>query len=580
MNQLKESDTINEIPGKKSSIGIEQSSSHRITSAPSTTCVSPVLEGKPLTNNYLETLMLNCQNTSQQITPNPNIGLGINMGLGMNLNLGALNELNPGNPFILPNQLYRTNNLIGNLQGIIPDYYSSLLRGYNMNTLQGNFPLAVGNPGIQFSNLSGVESLLLNQGFMNYNEEKQSESSLKTDQHTNIINPLAQSQFLAINSQPALIPSNILPGVSSIATSRPGIVGQVSNLLQNSMKPTFPNSQDMSKNQKGVLIDQTKDQNTPEGLERLNNLIYSYINNINGLNDLNERVRNYLNTYNSDTDSRNIVGDSLKTFGCIGEVTDQSNNVKIDSTGKDNFSITSQRQIATAASENIATEQNDIFKLNQTRKYRLGDQGRALLKSELSAYLRCNPEKRIEASKIADIRNATTKQLWQIAAMCGLEERFINLHAQSLAQSRGKVNVRGTKRKSGNVNELSKLIGKNTYATRTGSKESVEPELFKINSPEVTNLNSNVSSAEMKRIIEPNVYNYSKNKLGSQIINSESSGVELIPATVSQGQGKVYNNVYYCNKNGDDPLHSIQNELKYSLLGDNKVFDASSSTEK
>ncbi|KAK6590216.1 hypothetical protein RS030_172670 [Cryptosporidium xiaoi] len=567
MNQLKESDTINEIPGKKSSIGIEQSS-HKITSAPSTTCVSPVLEGKPLTNNYLETLMLNCQNMSQQITPNPNIGLGINMGLGMNLNLGALNELNPGNPFILPNQLYRTNNLIGNLQGIIPDYYSSLLRGYNINTLQGNFPLAVGSPGIQFSNLSGIESLLLNQGFMNYNEEKQSESSLKTDQHTNMINPLAQSQFLAINSQPALIPSNILQGVSSIATSRPGIVGPASNLLHTSMKPTFPNSQDMSKNQKGVLIDQTKDQNTPEGLERLNNLIYSYINNINGLNDLNERVRNYLNTYNSD-DSRNI-----------GALNDQSNNVKIDSTGKDNFSITSQRQIATAASENIATEQNDIFKLNQTRKYRLGDQGRALLKSELSAYLRCNPEKRIEASKIADIRNATTKQLWQIAAMCGLEERFINLHAQSLAQSRGKVNVRGTKRKSGNVNELSKLIGKNIYSTRTGSKESVEPELFKINSPEVTNLNSNVSSAEMKRIIEPNVYNYSKNKLGSQIINSESSGMELIPATASQGQDKVYNNVYYCNKNSDDPLHSIKSELKYSLLGDNKVFDASNSTEK
>ncbi|KAH8740701.1 hypothetical protein FG386_002663 [Cryptosporidium ryanae] len=561
MSQLKESDSINEIPEKKSPIGIEQPSSHRITSAPSTTCVSPVLEGKPLINHHLETLMLNCPNLNQQIAPNTNMGFGVNMGLGMNLNLGVLNDLNPANSFILPNQLYRTNNFIGNFHGIIPEY-SSLLRNYNMNALQNSFPLVVGNHGIQLNNVSGFESLLLNQCLMSNSDEKQLENSLKSDKHSNIINPLTQSQLLAINSQPALIQSNIIPRFSPIITSCPGVLGQAGgNLIPSSIKPTFTGVQDKDalKSQKGrVLVDHTNERNSPEELEKLNNLIYSYINNINGLNDLNERVRNYLNTYNSDIDNRNNL-DSVKMFGYVGGVADPNNNVKVDNIGKGNLSITSQRQVTTTVTENNV-ERNDIFKLNQTRKYRLGDQGRALLKSELSAYLRSNPDKRIEASKIADIRNATTKQLWQIAAMCGLEERFINLHAQSLAQSKGKMNVRGAKKRS-NVNELSKLIGKNSYSTaKVNSKEPIELELFKVTSSETVSSNPKEGLVGTKSSsLMSNVDHSTENKLGDNTrSNMETNEMQSMSSGISKDQNEVHIDTNYYNRNNDGNPHSTK----------------------
>ena len=58
--------------------------------------------------------------------------------------------------------------------------------------------------------------------------------------------------------------------------------------------------------------------------------------------------------------------------------------------------------------------------------------------------------------------------------MCGLEERFINLHAQSLAQSKSKVGLRGTKRRSStNVNDFARVDSKGNVNDSTKSTNSV-----------------------------------------------------------------------------------------------------------
>lgn len=497
MNHLNEINTSEKTENGSSAL-IEQSF-NKTGTAPSTTCVSPILEGKSFSNNYIESLFTNSgQNTSQAINSSlgQNIGIGLNLGFGLNMNIGGINELNPGFPLILPNQLYQVNNTLGAVRAVLPDCYSAIPSGYNLNGTvvpQSVIPVS----GIPIASFPGIESILSTQNNLLSKEENQSINSIKLDSQPPIINPLLQSPLLSIGSQPSIIHPNIMPRISPI------IGPCLGSIYQNNLVSGTENC-DISKIKKPVLP-LKKEIGVPEESDKLNSLLNSYLNNIASLTDAHERVKNYLNANGDFNKSTNIVcDDSMKPIGNPGLPDYNLRNIKL---GQISFENLSNGISHTSGSDQcILGEPNDVFKISHTRKYRLGDQGRALLKSELSAYLRSHPEKRVEASKIADIRNATTKQLWQIAAMCGLEERFINLHAQSLAQSKGKVGLRGTKRKpSTNINELTKVSeqvngGGGDFALPSSTTESQELDP-KSNSTELLVVKSNGS-------IETSIFEY------------------------------------------------------------------------
>ncbi|KAH8583573.1 uncharacterized protein ELE39_000341 [Cryptosporidium sp. chipmunk genotype I] len=453
MNQLSEVNTSEKTENGSSTL-IEQPF-NRTGTAPSTACVSPIIEGKSLSNNYIESLLSNsAQNANQIISTSlgQNLGIGLNLGFGLNMNIGGVNELNPSFPLILPNQLYQVNNILGAVQTVLPDCYSAMARGYSLNNTvvpQNVIPVS----GIPIANFPGMESMFCAQNNLLSKEENQSDiNSIKLDPQPSIINPLLQQPLLSsIGSQPSIVHPSVMPRISPIIGPSPG------SIYQNPLVSGTDNS-DIRKIKKPVFP-LKKEIKMPEESDKLNSLLNSYLNNIVSLADAHERVKNYLNA-NGGFDKNNsiVCGDSMKLLGNVGVPDYSLGNVQLDRISLNSLTNGISQRINSGSDQCIPGEPNDIFKISHTRKYRLGDQGRALLKSELSAYLRNHPEKRVEASKIADIRNATTKQLWQIAAMCGLEERFINLHAQSLAQSKGKVGLRGTKRKpSANVNELAKV---------------------------------------------------------------------------------------------------------------------------
>ncbi|PFH32768.1 hypothetical protein BESB_013800 [Besnoitia besnoiti] len=51
--------------------------------------------------------------------------------------------------------------------------------------------------------------------------------------------------------------------------------------------------------------------------------------------------------------------------------------------------------------------------------FRLGDKGRTSIKSRIARELRANPELRAQAAAVSGVRSATTKQLYQLAELCG-----------------------------------------------------------------------------------------------------------------------------------------------------------------
>eukprot|EP00922_Rhytidocystis_sp_ex-Travisia-forbesii_P005871 GHVS01008523.1.p1 GENE.GHVS01008523.1~~GHVS01008523.1.p1 ORF type:complete len:939 (-),score=253.70 GHVS01008523.1:473-3289(-) len=64
---------------------------------------------------------------------------------------------------------------------------------------------------------------------------------------------------------------------------------------------------------------------------------------------------------------------------------------------------------------------------------RLGDKGRAALKSRISQCLRqCSPETKAKAEKISGVRFATTSQLYELAKLCNLDEFFEKVDDASL----------------------------------------------------------------------------------------------------------------------------------------------------
>ncbi|OII73711.1 uncharacterized protein cubi_03509 [Cryptosporidium ubiquitum] len=523
MNQLSEMNA-NERTDPGASTLIEQSFERAGTNS-STACVSPILEGKSLTNNYIESLLLNAgQNTNQVIAASlgQNLGVGLNLGFGLNMNIGV-NELNSSFPLILPSQLCQVNNVLGAVQAALPDCYNTMPRGYNLNNPiipQNVIPVA----GIPITNFSGIESVLCTQSNLLSKEENQPDiNPMKLDSQQSIINPLLQSPLLSsIGSQPSIINPNIIPRISPIISPCPGsiyqnpLVSGVDNCNINKIKkPVFPLKKETT--------------NITEENDKLNSLLNSYFNNIASLADAHERVKNYLNANSGFDKSASIVcGDSTKLLGNVGVPDYGLSNVQLEHISMNNLtSGISQRIISSNTEQCIPGEPNDVFKISHTRKYRLGDQGRALLKSELSAYLRNHPEKRVEASKIADIRNATTKQLWQIAAMCGLEERFINLHAQSIAQSKGKVGLRGAKRKlNASINELSKTAeqttsGDSTLPTNVTDSPELDPKAnatIEISVAKSSDSNQISSSEENAVNIEVNIQ--------TEIIEDKSVNIE------------------------------------------------------
>ncbi|KAF7458432.1 putative AT hook motif-containing protein [Cryptosporidium felis] len=435
----------------RSNEGIESASStlieqpcNKMGTPPSTTCVSPLLEGKQITNNYAESILLNSvQNINQSIPSGvglgPNLGFGWGLGFGINMNLSGINELPPSFPLMIPNQIYQVNGMAGSTQGMVPDY-NSILRNYQLNSSMIPQTNILPINGVQIRSYSGLDTLLSNQSSVKFKEEKQLEPNTKPpDSQSTVVNPVIQSPLIPSNSQPTIVPQML--------ATYPGQLYQ----------PLFVNGIDTCEN---ISRSTPSFDLNPQENDKLNILLNSYLSNIATLTDTREGVKNYpnLNCNNFEKNSINH-SDSLNFFNGIGLPDCSSRNNRLDNLAV-NGALNSFPQKLNNVESCIPGGSSDIFRLSHTRKYRLGDQGRALLKSELSAYLRSNPEKRAEASKIADIRNATTKQLWQIAAMCGLEERFINLHAQSLAQSKGKVGLRGTKRRSNANMNASKVDSK------------------------------------------------------------------------------------------------------------------------
>lgn len=545
MNQLGEINASEKTDHRSSTV-IEQSFNRAGTTS-STACVSPLLEGKSLTTNYIESSLNPGQNVNQVIATSlgQNLGIGLNLGFGLNMNIGGINELNPSFPLILPSQLCQMNNMLGAVQAIFPECYNVMPSGYNLNNSvisQSVIPVS----GIPIANYPGIESLFCNQNNLLSKEENQSDiNSMKLDSQQSMINPLLQSMLISsIGSQPSIINPNIMPRIPPIINPCPGSIYQNSLVsgadhcsINKIKKSTFPPK---------------KETCIAEESDKLSSLLNSYLNNIASLADAHERVKNYLNANSGFDRSASIVcGDSTKFPGNV--LPDCSlGTVQLERISMNSLTNGISQRINNDPDQCIPGEPNDIFKISHTRKYRLGDQGRALLKSELSAYLRNHPEKRAEASKIADIRNATTKQLWQIAAMCGLEERFINLHAQSIAQSKGKVGLRGTKRKlNANINELSK------NAEQVSSRDSASHASM-TDSPELDTKVNLTTETQVDKMNNSEKVSASEDKTTNVEINTHTETIE----DKSTNTGRGINTLDAVNKH----VNSEWSEMKENSI--------------
>ncbi|KAK2197234.1 hypothetical protein BdWA1_000233 [Babesia duncani] len=56
--------------------------------------------------------------------------------------------------------------------------------------------------------------------------------------------------------------------------------------------------------------------------------------------------------------------------------------------------------------------------------FKLGNKGRAVLKSKISKQLKGNTQMRVRAGQISGVRRATTRQLFQLAQVCGIKSHF------------------------------------------------------------------------------------------------------------------------------------------------------------
>ncbi|GFE53693.1 AT hook motif-containing, putative [Babesia ovis] len=62
--------------------------------------------------------------------------------------------------------------------------------------------------------------------------------------------------------------------------------------------------------------------------------------------------------------------------------------------------------------------------LRSTGMFKLGNKGRAVLKSKISKQLKMNPHLRMRALGISGVRRATTRQLFQLAQICGIKSHL------------------------------------------------------------------------------------------------------------------------------------------------------------
>ncbi|OII77021.1 hypothetical protein cand_023640 [Cryptosporidium andersoni] len=433
-------------------MGSDSTVSPTLASVPTTTCVSPVLEGKPVpTNSYIEALLQNSNN---------NIACNLN-----NSNLAT--NINTNNPYFTSSPLCQLNGMTL-FPGILTDYYTSLLQNTN-NAGIGNTATQIIN-----SNVSKIpQSTTSNPGILP-STVQQTGVSVSPPPFILPHNPALFSRFSGlyntnalsgVTPQPAIVSSNTGPKLP-VVNPYNSLPYNFSNWISPILSPMILNSNPQANNQNLDDIktqSSTKLRKTVRGnldIEASGN--YSNV----GLNRSGQRGR--IRNSKKNSVKLNIQEESLAKE--LSNVKD----TKVFDTSRRSTSEISTTPLLGVSDQLCNIESSEMLRLHHARKYRLGDQGRALLKSELSAYLRNNPEKRIEANKVADIRNATTKQLWQIAAMCGLEERFINLHAQSLAQSKEKMNIRGIKRKSSTIDE------ENCTGIKSESIESSEH--FRVNS--------------------------------------------------------------------------------------------------
>ncbi|KAL7068804.1 hypothetical protein ACR3K2_07670 [Cryptosporidium serpentis] len=455
-------------------MGSDSTTSPALASVPTTTCVSPVLEGKPIpTNSYIEALLQNSNNN--------NVAYNLS-----NSNLAT--NINTNNPYFTSNPLCQLNGMTL-FPGLLTDYYTSLLQNANtglsntatqiINSSISKIPQsATGNPGILPSTVQQTGISVSPPPFI------LPHNPALFSRFPGLYNPNTLS---GVTPQPAIVSSNAGPKLP-VVNPYNSLPYNFSNWISPILSPMILNSNSQANNQS---LDDIKTQFSTKlrktVRENLDIEASGNCSNV-GLNRSGQRGRTRNNKKNSV--KLNIQEESLAK-----ELSNVKDTKAFDASGSSTSEVSATPLLG--ASDHFCVESSEMLRLHHARKYRLGDQGRALLKSELSAYLRNNPEKRIEANKVADIRNATTKQLWQIAAMCGLEERFINLHAQSLAQSKEKMNIRGIKRKSSAIDE-----GNYTGAITSEGVESSKH--FRVNSVSsldelaslVTNLDKNTTQKQ------------------------------------------------------------------------------------
>lgn len=89
-------------------------------------------------------------------------------------------------------------------------------------------------------------------------------------------------------------------------------------------------------------------------------------------------------------------------------------------------------QLSIEAIKNINRCDIDFLKMNDTLwqtlrntgMFKLGNKGRAVLKSKISKQLKLNPKLRLKALGISGVRRATTRQLYQLAQVCGIKSHL------------------------------------------------------------------------------------------------------------------------------------------------------------
>ncbi|CDR95857.1 hypothetical protein, conserved [Babesia bigemina] len=125
---------------------------------------------------------------------------------------------------------------------------------------------------------------------------------------------------------------------------------------------------------------------------------------------------NQVNGGNSDTQQRSTSMD-------YGEEPLESSSKSTDGI-KQEINIESQKILNRSNIDFLRMSDSLWQSLRSTGMFKLGNKGRAILKSKISKQLKMNPQLRMRALCISGVRRATTRQLFQLAQICGIKSHL------------------------------------------------------------------------------------------------------------------------------------------------------------